>query len=830
MATTTSVLRLPAALESRASQGLWVVAILYGLSGSLGLVYEVAFNKYLGYVFGATAYASSAVLVAFMGGLALGAHLASRVEPYIRRPLLAYGLAELVIGTFCLFVPLMFETFASLYVSAVAKSPGSLATLSLLRAGMAVVVVVVPAGGMGATLPLLARFVQGEDPIHAKQKLARFYALNTFGGAMGSIVSAYVVIPVLGLAWTMRASAAVSLTVGAVAVVLGWRAVSMPPARRARGEDADADADADANANANANANADADAKNEVSAGRFPFRDAVILSAASGMLVFGCEVVFVHLLALVIGTSVYAFGLMLAIFLVCLSMGTPLASRLAARYGSGAAAIGFAAAGIALIASLVIWDKLPPIFIALGPSVRSWTAREATRGIAAALALVVPVVAMGTTFPLVLRAARTASVGADVGRLTVANTLGSIAGSILGGFVLLPRLGSQKSLITIGIVYLAFAMLARRHAPRAEGGGARSRVLQLVVIGALLAILLPAWDLARLTSGANVYFDEGVVPKGVVESIHEDVHGGVTTIVRGADGTRTLLTNGKFQGNDSREIADNRGLGHLPVSFAQNRRRAMVIGLGTGTSAGAIAAYDFERIDIVELSPAMIDAARTTFAGVNRHVMEDKRVVTLLEDGRNVLLTGKEPYDVVSIQISSIWFAGAANLYNKEFYELVSKRLADGGILQQWFQLHHTNRRNVASVIATLRSVFPYVMVASSGHQGQLLASRQPMTVSRDALLALENIGAVRETLEGGHLVDYVKRILIDEKGVDAFLRETTAQLGLAVTDLVSTDQNMFLEYATPKTNVPSSDDIPDTLAYLGSFRTRQTLPAHLKP
>ena len=182
---------------------------------------------------------------------------------------------------------------------------------------------------------------------------------------------------------------------------------------------------------------------------------------------------------------------------------------------------------------------------------------------------------------------------------------------------MLPRLGSQRGLIAIALAYLAFAWLARRHAPTGEGEGAasRSRVAVLVGVGVVLAIVLPRWDLARLTSGANVYFDEGVVPQGVVESVREDVHGGVTTVVRGADGTRTLLTNGKFQGNDSREVTDNRGFAHLPVVFAKERKRAMVIGLGTGTSAGTMAAYDFERIDIIELSPAIVDAARTIFAG-----------------------------------------------------------------------------------------------------------------------------------------------------------------------------------------------------------------------
>ncbi|HVH45688.1 MAG TPA: fused MFS/spermidine synthase, partial [Labilithrix sp.] len=564
----------------------------------------------------------------------------------------------------------------------------------------------------------------------------------------------------------------------------------------------------------------------DAAAGRVPFRDAVILSAASGFLVFACEVVFVHLLALVIGTSVYAFGLMLAIFLVCLSLGTPLATRLALRFGPAATATSCALTGIALVSSLVLWDKLPGLFVALGPVVRSWGMRELTRATAAAVLLSAPVIAMGTTFPLVLRAARSSRVGADVGRLTVANTLGAVTGSIATGFLLLPRLGSQRSLIGIALAYLAMAALARRYALSTEVRTAT----KLLVAGLVLAIGIPRWDLSRLTSGANVYFNEGVVPQGVVESVREDVQGGVTTVVRAPDGERTLLTNGKFEGNDGHEVLDNRGFVHLPVVFAEKRKRAMVIGLGTGTSAGTLGAYDFEHIDIVELAPAIVDAARRIFGSVNHHVLDDPRARVLLEDGRNVLLVGRDDYDVISIEVSSIWFAGCANLYNEEFYWLASKRLAKGGVLQQWFQLHHTNRQIVTTEIATLRKVFPHVLVAVSGHQGQILASQTPFKVSRDALVDLENVGSVRRTLENRHLVDYVKGVLMDESGVDAFIQDTRDRLHLSSADLVSTDDNLFLEYATPRMNVPSADDIADTLEYLRSYRTRETLPKIIQP
>jgi spermidine synthase len=811
---------------------LGLIGLLYAVSGALGLVYEVTFSKYLGYVFGATAYASSAVLVAFMGGLALGAAVASRIDRHLQRPLLAYGVAELLIGIFCEGVPLSFTKLSAFYVSFATTHPNALATISVVRALLAMIVVLVPAAGMGATLPLLARFIESakssEEPPQARRLLARLYAINTFGGAAGSLASAYWIIPSLGLARTMHVSAAISLAIGAIAIALG---LGNDPVRSdealAAAHEAETEPEKKQEEKAKLKAVGTSPSMSPAMPTNVPIGDALVLGAASGLLVFATEVVFVHLLALVIGTSVYAFGLMLAIFLVCLAAGTPIATRLSARFGNHAIGISFAIAGFALGASLIVWDKLPPLFVALGPIVRSWHGRELVRGLAAFFALVIPVVAMGTSFPLVLRAVRASTVGADVGKLTVANTLGSIGGSIVGGFVLLPRFGSQTSLTIIAVVYLAFALFS----VRGVRGVPLMRIAALAGGAILVFILVPKWDLARLTSGANVYFDEGVVPKGVVETMWEDVHGGVTTVVRdNATNLRTLLTNGKFEGNDGPEIQDNRGFAHLPALFAENRRRAMVIGLGTGTSAGTIAAYDFEKIDIVELSPAIIQTARTTFAGVNHHVLADPRVQLFVEDGRNLLLVRPTLYDVVSIELTSIWFAGAANLYSQQFYELVKKRLEPGGVLQQWAQLHHTNRRNLATVLGTVRSAFPHVLLAVVEHQGIIIAGTKPLTVTHQHMRELERLGYVKDALAGRRPLDLVRGIVLDESGIDAFVHDVAEENGLLAPRLVSTDENLFLEYATPRANVPTADDTPDTLAYLAAYRRSDLLKTHVLP
>ena len=798
---------------------LRTISIFYVISGALGLIYEVAFSKYLGYAFGATAYASGAVLVAFMGGLALGAFVAGRLQHKVARPLLVYGLAETVIGVFCFVAPWIFGWVTAKYVHFASNSAeGSLATLTAARALFAVLVVLVPAAGMGTTLPLLARFVEEEDPANGSRRLAALYGFNTAGGAAGSLVSSYFVLPALGLSLSMRSSAVVSFAIGLVAITMGIAGGAKKAASPPKESAAPA---ADGSVKAAYEWKPSADESRT-------FQTALLLAAMSGILVFGCEVVFTHLLALVIGTSVYAFGLMLAIFLVCLSLGTPLSMRLERRYKDGALPISLAATGLALALSLLIWDRLPALFIALGPYVRSWPARETVRGMAAFFALFFPATLMGTTFPLVLRRVRRSRVGADVGMITAANTVGSIVGSLLFGFVVLPLVGSQRSVLAIAVSYAVASILVSRTRPARAAKVSPGRMLGWGVAALLVAFLVPKWDLPRLTSGANVYFDEGMAPAGKIEKLHEDIHGGVTTIVLDHEGHHTMLTNGKFQGNDSEEVRDNRGFAYLPAMYTPNRGNALVIGLGTGTTTGAVAAFGFKSIDVAELSPAITDYARTTFKGVNRDVLNDPRVHLLFEDGRNVLLLGTNKYDLITIEVTSIWFAGAANLYNREFYNLANARLTDTGVLQQWLQLHHTNRRTVATILATMRDAFPHMALFVTGHQGHMVASRSPLMVSREALETMGEIKEVAQVLGDERLVDYAKGIVLDETGIDRFLADTADELGLTKKSFISTDDNLLLEYETPRGNVPSADDIPVTVAYLSTYRQHDILLSHL--
>jgi spermidine synthase len=792
----------------RSAPALAVVA-LYFLSGLTGLVYEVTFSKYLSYVFGATAYASSAVLVAFMGGLSVGGVLVARFNERLRRRYFFYGAAEILVGAFCAISPWLFAAIGDVYVAIARAVPGSLPVLAVVRWFLATLIVFVPAAGMGATLPILAPVVGASGD---RRWLSRLYAINILGGAVGSLLGAYFVIPALGLAGTMRAAAIVNVVIGLAAMALGKSARARDQERAAHPSRAHS-----LGAAGNGGDNHDLAAAPMSRAALFTF------AAASGLLVFAAEVVYVHMLALVIGTSVYAFGLMLAIFLVCLGFGASVAPGLFART-SRAPQLAAAIAALALAATVPLWDHLPPIFDAMAPHATTWALRETGRALVAFVALAVPATAMGALFPIVLGGvAHRADVGAEVGRLTALNTIGSIAGSVIGGFVLLPRFGSQTSMLVIAGGYAAIALgamvFARVPSASIATGSDRARgVVFAMALGTFAtAWLSPRWDLVKLTSGANVYFESGPEPDGI-EMVREDVHGGVTTVMRQGD-MLTLYTNGKFQGNNGYELEAQRAFAHIPCLLAERHERAFTIGLGTGTTAGTLAAYPFRSIEVAEISPAIAHAAQTYYGSINGHVFADPRFRLLHEDGRNALLVSTKRYDIIGIEISSIWFAGAANLYSREFYALSRARLAPGGVLQQWVQFHHTRRRELATVLATVRSVFPHVALYAHGNQGIIVAGDAPLVMSpaRTALLAARP--EIAALLGGAQLSDLAGDLLVIDETLDRFVADSAAEERVAIEELWSTDDNLYLEYATPKNNVPGMPSIEQTIDMVARYR-----------
>jgi len=814
--------------------------LAFVLSGAAGLVYEVVFSKKLALIFGSTSIAVTLVLATFMGGMALGSWLGGRLAAKIRDHLAAYAACEFGIGLFCLATPLWVHLVEKLYLALAPPFLEDTLSRGLLQLGIGGLFLLPPTVFMGMTLPLLAEVL-----VRRRQTLGRatgiLYGANTAGAAVGAIGAGYVLLPVLGVSNSIFV--AFGLNLSAILVALKIRKSLL---KEGQPEQPSGD-----------NREVSFAEKSTGPATTRPIPSSpeppvmlwlgvlcMTALAVGGVASFLLETTYFHILNLVAASSSYSFSLMLAMFLSGLALGAWVARRhvLPRGRGSWLAPLALAWIGVAAVLWLGnrLWQGLPGYFASFAyyPATTTFEARELVRGLVCAVAMMPPAFAIGLAYPLAMEGIGQAWPDRAVrmlGRGAALNTLGNIAGTVMASFLLLPRLGSMETVrlaafvsLLVGVSFLPF--LASR---------ARWVLGASALTVALMWILLPAsFDLQQLANGSHIYFSQQSY--GRVIDHEEAPDSGLVTVTEswlGNQRVRTLLTNGKFEGDDNPhgEMRAQYGFALFPLLHQPERTSALLIGLGTGTSAGVLARSGFESLTIAELSPAILRFARKYFSEVNANVLDRPNVRVRVTDGRNLVFLSPDRYDLISMELSSIWLPGQAAFYNQEFYRLARRRLLPGGVVQQWLQLHRLSRRDLLSIIATLRSVFPEVWLYFSapdtidGGQGVLIACTQqcrPSETSRGRLDAVTEFEPVFARM-GGRSQHLLRYLLLDAQEIDAML-EWAAGNGLTAEALISTDDNLRLEFSTPRANVrPYRQSLDDNLRFLGGFRRPSAVDRH---
>jgi spermidine synthase len=782
---------------------LAIVGALFVLTGAIALVAEQVFEKLLSTVVGASTPAGAIVLAVYFTGLTLGGLLYGPAIARLRRPLLLYALLEGFVGLWALLLGLGFPWLQGLGAHVIGLAGSSAGALLLLRLVVAGAWILPPTVAMGMTFPAMVGVLEGAGVPGLQRRMARFYALNLLGAALGAALAPYLLFPVVGLVGALFGAALLEVVVVVTALALGrgWVGVGAPRPEGAT------------------------PAPGLLPLLRQPGPAVLVVCAAgSGFLIFCLEVVWLHLVGAVVGTSVYAFANMLLAVLSGLLLGGLLGSL-----GRDRAAVlppvvmpaVLLVGGWLLLVTGGLWDVVPSIFAIEGLA-SDFASGELLR-LAVCLVLVgLPATALGMIYPLLFRLPLFPSQGADrfSGLMAAANAVGCVLGALVGGFVLIPGPGSELTLRALcGVVLglgLALALglvlrLGRGPAPRLR----RPLLVALVLLGVLGCAALAKeepWDRLRLTSGTNVYFaPTHVGSDSELLFWHEDSFGGFTTVVRNrtvaGEPWRVLLTNGKFQGNDVGERTAQVAFALLPVLHSEARDRALVIGLGTGQTAQVVAAAGYREVEIAEIAPGIVQAAADWFEPVHGGVLDRDGVRLLLEDGRNHLLRSPGGYDLVTIELNSVWFAGATSLYSREFYRLVRERLAPGGVLVQWIQLHHIAPEEVLSVVATRRAELPRVAMWQIGGQGLLMASDAPLEPSPAVLGELGRRAELREAIDAvearhGRLEEMLEHTrVLRAPELDALTARLEAE-GIPLT----TDGNRWLEWHTPRHNLEQRD------------------------
>lgn len=787
-----------------------IVVCMFVLSGFAALVYQVLFSKELALTFGSQASATYTVIATYMSGMALGAWLGGRVAQRRADSLRLYGWCELAIGLYCVATPTLFASIRDAYVFMAGDADPSAPWLLLLRVGLGGVCLLAPTILMGMTLPLLVR--------HVSDRLDSFgvsvsvlYCANTLGAAFGALLAGYLILPLLGVANTTFVTAVLNFLVALMAISLHQR--WQRPAAAAQAETPPPRPSAD-----------------------FVTREArrlgllaIAALTVGGFVTLALEVFYIHLLAVVAGNSTYAFSLMLFAFLLGLGLGAEAGRRLLrARLDLGGTLVALQASlAVVVLAGVFRWNDLPDYFASYAQYRVDATfgVRELVRGSACFVSMFPPAFFIGALYPVAMAAVGRAWPQRRLALLGVAaalNTVGNIAGVLTAGFWVLPRLGALAGIQFAGMIALGLSALILASTQMRT----RRAAWLMPAAAAILLLVQPATlDYTKIANGANVYF--AAQPAVNVIDRAESADGGLTTVsqTKLGDGTavHTLFTNGKFQGTDSMagEMKAQIGIALGSLLHTDRRDAALVIGFGTGVSARTLYDAGFKRLDIVELSADIVRLAERHFNKVNGLVNRQRGVVTHTTDGRNFLMLQDRKYDVISMEISSIWFAGAASLYSREFYKLAKRRMHEGGVLQQWMQLHHHTPIDILYIVGSLRSEFRHVWLYALGGQGVLVATNDAghgPQAAYAAKLDAEPRLAPLLAIVGYSAAQLRDAILLKPEEIDALLSSFP---GIPMNRWVSTDDNLVLEYSTPKGNaLDTTRSMEINLGWLRRFVT----------
>jgi spermidine synthase len=666
-------------------------------------------------IFGNTTHAIATVLSAFMAGLALGSYVFGRLVDARRNALLAYGLLEGGVGVYGLMVPTFFALTQRAYGFLYGLMDVSFTAFSVVLFLLSFVVIVIPTALMGATLPVLSRFCVTQFAALGR-RVGNLYAINTLGAVLGCALTGFLLIPELGLRGTVRLGACVNLVVAVTIVIL------VVVLRRQR-LTLEAFEDQTPAALEAAPDRSNLDILLLVSFG---------LSGAAAMVY---ENAWTRALTLVIGMSTYSFSIMLTTFLVGLGLGSLLYARWWGTRKTGVAGFGLLQLLIALssLATIPLFERLPLLFLRLrlgfGDSFQEFLTIQM---LLSALVMIVPTLLLGATFPAVAHIYTRSLyvVGRDVGTAYASNTLGAIAGAFLGGFLFIPAIGVQRSIALGVVVNAAVGVLLVAMDVRVRAGRRFLAAAFMLVVSASAFLGFGTWNKGIMTSGVAIYARNYTnLPTDALRRewmTRDDLlyyrEGLTATIsVQRSTGSDYLYekTNGKV-GASFGDAPTQLLVGYLPMIFNPGAKRVLVIGMGSGMTAKAVAAFPVEQLEVAEIEPAVIEGARL-FGEKNGHIHDDPRVRFVHADGRNYLLAARKQYDAIISEPSNPWIAGVGNLFTREYYQLALSHLTEGGVFGQWMQTYAMAPEDLRMVYRTFAEVFPDVSLWEVNESDMLL-------------------------------------------------------------------------------------------------------------
>ncbi len=792
------------------------VFLCFFLSGIAGLMYQVLWIRQLSLIFGTTSFAVSTVLAAFMGGLALGSFWFGKIADRRRDHLRIYALLEIGIAVYCLLLPFLFKGVTGIYTAAYHSIGENFYLMSLLRFAISSLLLVLPATFMGATLPVLSRFVVRRLDQFGSG-FGKLYGLNTFGAMIGCFSAGYLLIGTVGVWRTTWIAAGLNVLVA----VLAWRLYKGGSIEEAGAEPAAGSSDS---------------STSDRPAAFSGYQRILILAvgmAGAASLVY--EVAWTRILALVLGSSVYAFSAMLTTFLLGIALGSLIVSLFADRFGSPSRAF-VVVQGLVAISAMAItphFDRLPEFFITLFAKVGdTFWSFQMVQFTCTVVVMLLPTILIGAALPLAAKAftEQISSLGRSVGRVYASNTIGAILGSFLAGFVLIPLVGTQNAISIASVVNLSAALLAGLTLPRINLGARLATVGIPLVIAVLLMATGGKWDRYLLNAGL---FDSpqfalyNISQKGFRDYIYsydikyfeEGTYANVA--VSQESGSLFLQINGRTEASTTSDMSNQILVSQIPMLLHPDPRKVLVIGLGSGITFGSVLTHPVDEAECVEISPAVVRAARY-FADWHSDVTRNPKAQIIMDDGRNYMLSTDQKYDVIISEPSKPWISGVSNLFTRESYEISKKRLNDRGLFCQWFHYYSMGPEDFKTALRTFLSVFPYAQIWNADNNIFMVGANEPIPLNYPQIAEKLNEPKVAKDLDriGARSV----YLLL---GYFLFAEEEAREF--VGSGQINTDDLPVIEFSTPKhVNSFQHDEIFDAMLELRPKYDRYPLVGHI--
>ena len=712
-----------------------LIVLLFSLSGICGLIYEVAWSKYLALFIGSTAYSHMIVLATFMGGLALGAFYWGKFADKSSNQLKLYGILEIAIGIYCFAYPIIINLAENFFINTATSMNGASNQVGLiaLKFILSFFTLIVPTFFMGGTLPILTKFLT-KNIADAGKDVATLYYINSLGAVIGSAIAGFFLIQWLALDGAVWSAASLNILIGLAAVFLAKFIKIDVPSKTIIAE---------------------SEQKPTQHFSQKTVRLAVITAALSGFIAMLYELTWIRLLSNILGSSTYSFTVMLIAFISGITLGSWIVSLIIKKVKNLVMLLGICQFGtaISMILTLPLYERLPYYLLKITTLITNRPGNFpiflGCEFLFCFMIMILPTTFSGMSLPVASRIASNdiRLLGKSIGGVFSINTVGTVIGALATGLIFIPTMGVKLSIeigvLLNGLLGLTILFIDAKLTSRWRIGYA----IFFILIAMTYRIQFPTWN--KFISIAGVFRTFFLGDPGSFEDFKkvgegerkilwykEGVNANVAVTENPIRDTvqRSLVINGKADASTISDLQNQVLVSQIPLMLLPDSGAALVIGLGSGITCGSALRHSLRSLDCVEIASEVAEC-NYYFATENYDILRNPRVKLYIDDAITYLKITPKKYNFIISEPSNPWIAGIGNLFSQEFFELCKKRLEPGGVLTQWFHAYDINDKIFEIVLCTISRSFPFITVWKvSDADIIILASMSPITLNFDAM------------------------------------------------------------------------------------------------